>query len=145
MRATEWIRRSRPETLGRLATRGDATNLQTMSVAPMSLEQAGIIDFVAHDPSGVVVLVMVEGRDWDGSNERLFQLQEKINNYASFASDGQLSKEYPDLAGKPVRLELRCVGQPDPKTASFLARVREKLEAAGLAFGVKRISQNPSG
>lgn len=115
------------------------------TASPVSVEQAGVIDFVAHDPSGSVVLVMVEGRDWDGSNERLFQLQEKINSYASFASDGQLTESYPELAGKPVRFELRCIGQPDPKTAGFLDMVREKLEAAGFAFRVKRIGQNLSG
>jgi hypothetical protein len=111
----------------------------------MSVEDVGVIDFVAHDPGGEVVLVMVEGREWDGSNERLFQLQEKINSYVSFACDGQLTEKYPELAGKPVRLELRCVGPPDPKTANFLDMVREKLEEEGLAFRVKQIGQNPSG
>lgn len=111
----------------------------------MSVEDRNVIDFVAHDPSGEVVLVMVEGREWDGSNERLFQLQEKINSYASFACDGQLIEKYPELAGKPVRLELRCVSEPDPNTASFLAMVRGKLLEEGLSFSVKQIGLNPSG
>jgi len=111
----------------------------------MSVEDPKVIDFVAHDPSGEVILVMVEGREWDGSNERLFQLQEKINSYASFASDGQLIEKYPELAGKPVRLELRCVGAPDPNTASFLDIVRGRLREEGLSFSVKQIGLNPSG
>ena len=114
-------------------------------MAAMSVEDPGVIDFVVQDPGGAVVLVLVEGREWDGSDERLFQLQEKINSYASFASEGPLTEKYPELAGKPVRLELRCVGRPDPKTASFLNMARERLEEEGLAFTVKQIGQVPSG
>jgi hypothetical protein len=44
-----------------------------------------------------------------------------------------------------MRLELRCVGPPDPKTASFLDVAREKLEEEGLAFTIKQIGENPSG
>jgi hypothetical protein len=111
----------------------------------MSVEEANVIDFVAQDPGGAVVLVMVEGREWDGSDERLFELQEKINSYVSFASDGQLTEKYPELTGRPVRLELRCVGSPDSKTASFLDMAREKLEEEGLAFTIRQIGQSPSG
>lgn len=111
----------------------------------MSVEDPTVIDFVTHDPSGEVVLVMVEGREWDGSDERLFELQEKINSYASFAVDGQLVEQHPELAGKPVRLELRCVGPPDPKTASFLDMVRGKLDEEGLEFGIQQIRRDPSG
>ena len=120
-------------------------NRETPNSRSMSVEDPKVIDFVAHDPSGEVILVMVEGREWDGSNERLFQLQEKINSYASFASDGQLIEKYPELAGKPVRLELRCVGAPDPNTASFLDIVRGRLREEGLSFSVKQIGLNPSG
>jgi hypothetical protein len=109
----------------------------------MTVEEPNVIDFVAHDPKGEVVLVMVEGREWDGSGERLFELQEKINNYAAFATDGQLVRQYPDLAGKPVRLELRCVGAPDPETGRFLEAAKLQLRSAGLSLSVKRIWSTP--
>lgn len=111
----------------------------------MSVENPDVIDFVAHDPGGEVVLVMVEGREWDGSDERLFQLQEKINSYALFVTDGQLVQKYPELAGRPVRLELRCASPPDPKTAGFVDMVRGKLEQEGLGFRVQQIRTDPSG
>jgi hypothetical protein len=111
----------------------------------VSVDNPKVIDFVTHDPSGEVILVMVEGREWDVSKERLFQLQEKINSYASFASDSELIEKYPELAGRPVRLELRCVGAPDPGTANFLDRVRGRLREEGLSFSVKQIGLNPSG
>jgi len=100
---------------------------------------------VAHDPNGEVVLVMVEGREWDGSNERLLQLQEKINSYASFARDGQLLEKHPELVGRPVSVELRYVSPPDPKTADFLDRVSRKLREEGLPFRSKQIGSHPSG
>ena len=105
----------------------------------MSVDDPHVIDFVAQDPDGTVVLVMVEGREWDASDRRLFELQEKINAYAAFATDGQLIAHYHELAGKPIRLELRCVDEPEPKTAAFLEMARQKLEDHGLPFGFRRI------
>jgi hypothetical protein len=111
----------------------------------MTVEDPNVIDFVAAEPSGVVVLVMVEERDWDGSNERLYQLQEKINSYAAFACEGGLTEQYPELKGKPVRIELRCVRAPDPATAEFLDMVHDRLKEEGLGFNVKQIGSTPSG
>ena len=111
----------------------------------MSVEDSNTIDFVAHDPNGEVVLVMVEGREWDGSDARLFELQEKINSYVSFALDGQLIEQHPELLGKPVRLELRCSRLPDPKTADFLGMVQKKLEEEGLGFSVQEIRDDSTG
>ena len=87
---------------------------------------------------------MVEGRDWDGSDERHFELQEKINAYASFVADGQLVEQHPELSGRPVRVELRCVRLPDPKTAQFLEMAREKLRDEGFSFSIQQIRDNPS-
>lgn len=111
----------------------------------MSIEEPDVIDCVAHDPKGEVVLVMVEGREWDGSDERLFELQERINNYAAFATDGQLIEKYPEFAGKSVRVELRCAGDPDPATSRFLELAKRRLRSAGLSLSVKRIGARPSG
>jgi|SRR3990172_589452 len=103
----------------------------------MAVDDPNVIDFVARDPSGDVVLVMVEGREWNSSDDRLLELQEKINRYVAFVLDGQMLEQYPELAGKPVRLELRCVAAPDSKTADFLALVHEKLTSEGLGLDVK--------
>ena len=111
----------------------------------MSVEDPDTIDFLAHDPSGEVVLVMVEGREWDGSDVRLFELQEKTNGYASFVLDGKLIEQHPELLGKPVRFELRCARPPDPKTAGVLEMVSRKLEEEGLTLRVQQIRSDPSG
>ena len=111
----------------------------------MTVENPNVIDFVVHDPTGEVVLVMVEGRQWDGSDQRIFELQEKVNSYATYALDGELIAQHPELAGKRVRLELRCVGAPDLKTARFLDVVRKQLKKEGLGFRVQQMRSEPSG
>ena len=89
---------------------------------------AHIIDIVAHDaPAGTVALIMLEPRPWDGTELRLFQLQEKINAYLSFALDGEMAEAYPTLVGLPLRLQLDCATPPDAMTVSFLSHVRGQI------------------
>jgi uncharacterized protein DUF6572 len=57
--------------------------------ATVALDDPSVIDFVTQAPDGDVVLVMVEGRRWDGSTERLQELRDNINAYIEFVVDGQ--------------------------------------------------------
>ena len=84
---------------------------------------------------------MVEPRDWDGSEERIFQLQEKINAYLSFALDGEMLDAFPHLAGKPVRLQLDCATPPDAMTGEFIARVREQIGFQEMKFAVRVVGE----
>src|SRR5690349_5413920 len=93
------------------------------SAAPIrsGMEHAGIIDFFAHDTkTDEVLLVMVESRSWDNSEEQLFQLQEKFNAYVSFLLDGELAETHPELARKNARIELQCVDMPTGRTLDLL-------------------------
>ncbi len=101
------------------------------------VENPNTVDLVSHDPkTDEYALIMVETRAWDGSEERLQQLSEKIENYVSFALYGQMTKLYPEALGKPIRLQLDCESPPDPKTALFLEEVRRRLEEEGFRFVV---------
>ena len=96
--------------------------------APAGVEQAGVIDFFAHDPrTDEVLLVMFEPRLWDGSELQLFQLQEKFNAYVSFLLDGELAEAHPDLAGKNMRIELRCVAMPEGTALDLLNAIHDQL------------------
>lgn len=87
-----------------------------------------MIDQLTHDAkSGLVTLLMVEPRPWDGSERRLFQLQEKLNAYASFALDGELAEAYPALAGLPLAIVLESTTYPDEATIDLLEKVRNQL------------------
>jgi len=91
-------------------------------------ENVGVIDVFAHDPkTDEIVLVMNEPRPWDGSDERLHQLQEKFNAYVSFLLDGELAEAHPDLAGKSARIELRCAHMPDARAVELLGMIHDQL------------------
>jgi hypothetical protein len=110
----------------------------------VSIDQSDVIDFVAVDEDGTVVLVMVEGREWEGSDVRLRELQTKVNTYASFALDGELGAHDPELQGKAVRFELRCVSEPDARTGDFLGQIERRLTFESIPFRVKLIGPDPS-
>jgi hypothetical protein len=102
------------------------------------VENTGVLDLIGHDSvRDEVVLVMRENRPWDGSDERLFQLQEKINTYTAFALDGEMTEVYPAYAGKKVRIQLNCPAVPDGRTLDFLENIRGHLIAEGVDFVVQ--------
>jgi hypothetical protein len=104
------------------------------------VESRGVIDLVTYDPkSDEYALIMTEQREWDGSADRVLQLQDKINTYLSFALDGQMARHYPESVGKRIRLQLDCVSEPDADVARFIDLVREKLEPDGIRFVVNLI------
>ena len=88
----------------------------------------GVIDVIAHDPkTDEVVLVMNETEDWDGSEARLHELQERFNTYVSFLLDGELAESHPELTGKRARIEVRCARIPDSSTLDLLALIHDQL------------------
>jgi hypothetical protein len=102
------------------------------------VEHPHVIDVIAQDgQTGVVTLVMLEARPWDGSELRLFQLQEKINAYLSFALDGEMAEAYPQFVGKKLRLQLDCVGMPGSDVVGFLSMVREQIGFQGIELEVR--------
>ena len=97
-----------------------------------------MIDLLAENPAtGRVEMVMFEPRPWDGGEEQLFQLQEKLNAYMSFALDGEMAEAYPGLLGRPLSVVLRCVDMPSPGAVGFLAQVREQIALQGIDLEVR--------
>ncbi|HST29721.1 MAG TPA: DUF6572 domain-containing protein [Chthoniobacterales bacterium] len=91
-------------------------------------DRTGVIDLIAHDPkTDEAVLVMKEPEPWNGSDERLFQLQERFNTYVSFLLDGEFAEWDPKLAQKRVRIEVRCAQMPDNRAIDLLAQIRDQL------------------
>jgi hypothetical protein len=87
-----------------------------------------VIDVIAHDPkTGEAVFIMNEPNEWDGSDERLFSLQERFNAYVSFLLDGEMAEAHPELAGRPKRIELRCAHMPDTRTRELLGLIHDQL------------------
>jgi hypothetical protein len=96
--------------------------------ANVGVANPGVIDLFALDEqTGEVLLAMHEPRPWDGSDERLHQLQEKFNAYASFLLDGEMVSAHPELAGKPSRIELRCEHMPDDRALELLNLIHDQI------------------
>jgi hypothetical protein len=106
----------------------------------MSVIDSDKIDFLGHHPErDVVTLGMVEERAWDGSEERLCELEAKIQNYFSFIKDGQFAKMYPAYVGKPIEMKLFCLVLPDEETGRFIESVRSNLIEHGIEFVVSKL------
>lgn len=88
----------------------------------LSIDQQDVVDFEVHDPKAdEVLLAMVEGRSWGSRGDLLPDLQAKFSAYLAYALDGQLQRDYPQMAGKPIRFELRSVEPPGPRESEFLS------------------------
>ncbi len=96
-----------------------------------------VIDMFGFDQrTGHVLLVMNESRPWTGGDEQLHELQEKFNAYASFALDGEMLAAHPELAGKPVRIELHADAMPDERAVGLLQLIRDQLALQEIAVEV---------
>ena len=106
----------------------------------MSVLESEEIDLVAHHPeSDLVTLGMVEERDWDGSDERLLELEAKIQTYFSFIVDGQFARMYPAYVGRPIEMKLFSSVLPDEKTTRFIEAVRSTLAEHHIGFVVSKL------
>ncbi|HYR24120.1 MAG TPA: DUF6572 domain-containing protein [Chthoniobacterales bacterium] len=95
---------------------------------PNSEDRVGVIDMIAHDPkTDEAVLVMNEPAAWDGSEQRLLELQERFNAYVSFLLDGEFAEWDPKLAQKRARIEVRCAHLPDKRALDLLGSIHDQL------------------
>ena len=91
-------------------------------------DRLGVIDVIAYDAkTDHVVLVMNEPNELDGSNDQLLALQERFNAYVSFLLDGEMAEAHPELAGKPARIELRCIHMPGTRALELLGIIHDQL------------------
>lgn len=114
------------------------------------LENPAILDAIAHDlQNDEVVMAMYELRPWLDLDLQLFQLQEKLNAYVSFALDGEMAESYPSYVNKKIRIHLRTAEDPPDKVMEFASLVRNQLELQGITFEVILITDsdcdNPGG
>lgn len=116
------------------------------TTSPRGVEHPHVIDVIAHDSkTDEVTLIMLEPRPWDGEEVRLFQLQEKINAYLSFALDGEMAEAYPQFNGKKIRLQLDCVGMPPSEVVGFLSAVREQIAFQDINLEVRVMGEGGCG
>jgi hypothetical protein len=114
--------------------------------ADNGVENPAVLDALARDPeTDELVLIMLEPRSWDGGDKQLFQLQEKLNAYLSFALDGELAEQLPQMVGKPLRIQLNCAQQPPEPVIELLGKVREQIALQGINLTVEGLAPNSGG
>lgn len=104
----------------------------------MSLEQAEVIDLVTESPSGEINLIMSDTERWDGSPERVLQLQDKLNTYYAFVDSGQLYELHPQARGRPIRFQLDTLEPLDPTTQAAADEAARSLAEEGIHFVVEQ-------
>jgi hypothetical protein len=80
------------------------------------------------------VLILIETRPL--VNRDALALQEKLNNYLSFALDGGLAAKFPACAGKPACIRVDLYSQPDEFILEFLRKFASFLVEHGVSLEV---------
>ena len=111
---------------------------------PSGLEHPGVLDLLVHDSNrGVVILAMFERRPWEGGDHQVWQLQEKLNAYASFLLDGEYAETCPQFAGVPVVIQLRTLHEPSPAALELIERAGEQLRFQEIGLEVWSMAETP--
>ena len=101
---------------------------ENLTQTPKGIAHPGVLDAFAYDGRrDTLVLAMYETRPWTGGEHQLFQLQEKLNAYASFILDGEMKDSFPQYAEKPIEIQLRTRHEPDEVALRLLTGAREQL------------------
>lgn len=100
----------------------------------MSIEQSGIVDFIADDSvAGLASLVITDHLRWGLEvPNHLYLLQEKLNTYIRFVESGEIYEGREHLRNR--KLVLKVVGlYPLPEEAEeFYRRAQEVLQEIDL-------------
>ncbi len=100
------------------------------------VQDTNVLDLIGHMPDGEVILAIVEDRAWHADPRQLDDLRRKLENYAAFVVGGQLTSQYPNLVGQPVRIQIDCPEPPSGEIAAFLERLTPDFEELGLRLVV---------
>ena len=92
------------------------------------------IDLVLQGPDGEFVLMIADTRPVSGLPADIRLLREKIHTYVAFALDGELVREFPDAAGRPVVVHFDYSTAPGPAVMGALDQLALSVEAHGLTL-----------
>jgi hypothetical protein len=109
------------------------------------IEDPDSVDLVVARRDGTVVLSMFEERPWDGSEERLRQLEDKVNAYLTFVLDGHMAAQHPDIHAKQVQIRLDYTGAMDARTRELLPSIELTLAEYGIDFRISHVREITAG
>lgn len=102
----------------------------------MSLDDTQVIDAIGTETeSGIVVLSIIDGWDWDEEIAHLEALQSKLNAYFEFVDSGQIIDAYPDATGRSLRIDIITKFPLPHRAEEFLEKAT--LAASRLDIGLQ--------
>jgi hypothetical protein len=104
----------------------------------MSVENPKVIDFISVDGQGRLVLTISDHLEWDQEGEHLFALQEKINAYLSFIESGQMKKQRPQDASRPIVIRVVALHEMDAPSEQMFSRFRDFVSKTGCELHFER-------
>jgi uncharacterized protein DUF6572 len=99
----------------------------------MAVDEPDVIDMMSETKTGHVVLTVSGHLDWRDSLHQ-YTLQEKLNRYLAFVESGEILKQRPDAAARPIVIQVVCKHEPDAGGRDFLQRACSAIEQAGFEF-----------
>jgi hypothetical protein len=103
------------------------------------------VDLVVARRDGSVELSMFEERPWDGSDERLRELEEKVNAYLTFVLDGHMERQHPDIEANQITIRLDYLSRMDERTRSMLPSIEATLKEYGIDFAIHHLREATAG
>lgn len=94
----------------------------------MSVEDLNTIDIIGIDKEeDSVLLTIADHLEWNGDDDHLYILQEKINTYLGAIESGELYDKYPEAKGRKIVINIVAKYEPDKEGFLFLEKVKEIL------------------
>ena len=100
-----------------------------------------VINFIFNSPDGKeYVLVLVEGRPWDGPGV-IDELADRIDLVVRYVLDGDLVREFPETAGRSLRIHVDHLEPADTDAAAFFLLAADRLAQKGLRFTAEQLHE----
>jgi hypothetical protein len=100
-----------------------------------------VINFIFNSPDGEeYVLVLVEGRPWDQPGV-IDELADRIDLVVRYVLDGDLVREFPETAGRSLRIHVDHLEPADTDAAAFFLLAADRLAQKGLRFTAEQLHE----
>ena len=98
----------------------------------MSIDNTKVIDGVAINNKGQLILLMSDHLDWIDEYNHLLLLQDKINAYCAFCETKQYLSLYPGVNFGSAIIEIHFRNEPTRNALHFLSIVQSTLAPDGI-------------
>jgi len=106
----------------------------TTASEPEGILNPGAIDSVTTDANGVTTLHVDQTCEWDGSDQLLLLVQEKLFNYLAFVADGELARRSPRVREWSVQID--CWSEPDARMRTLFDEAAAQFRSLGGSLDV---------